>query len=193
MRIPEQLADMVIVRHKNIALLEEMAAYLEVPLINAMTDVNHPCEVLSDLFALSKIRNGYRQDRFLFVGKKGNIGLAWQEAAEVLGFRLEQCCAKGYEIAGLKTYGDIEEAVQGQDIVCTDALPAEAVAAFERCRVTKAAMEKANEGAVLNPCPPFFRGEEVSADVIDSEYFVGYGFKKHLLHVQQAIMLYCMG
>lgn len=186
-------ADMVIVRHKNIALLEEMAAYLEVPLINAMTDVNHPCEVLSDLFALSKIRNSYRQDRFLFVGKKGNIGLAWQEAAEVLGFRLEQCCAKGYEIDGLKTYGDIEEAVQGKDIVCTDALPAEAVAAFERCRVTKAAMEKANKGAVLNPCPPFFRGEEVSADVIDSEYFVGYGFKKHLLHVQQAIMLYCMG
>ncbi len=50
----------------------------------------------------------------------------------------------------------------------------------------------ANKGAVLNPCPPFYRGEEVSDDVIDSEYFVGYGFKKHLLEVQQAVIIYCL-
>lgn len=49
-----------------------------------------------------------------------------------------------------------------------------------------------NEGAVLNPCPPFYRGEEVSADVIDSEYFVGYEFKKCLMEVQQAIMIWCL-
>lgn len=185
-------ADMVIVRHKNIGLLEKMAKYLTVPLINAMTDVNHPCEVLSDLYALPKIREDFRKDRFLFVGKKGNIGLAWKEAAAVMGFVLEQCCGKGYEIEGLKAYDNIEEAVQGKDIVCTDSLPADALAAFDKCRVTKAAMEKANRGAVLNPCPPFYRGEEVAADAIDSEYFVGYAFKKHLLTVQQAVMFYCL-
>jgi ornithine carbamoyltransferase len=59
--------------------------------------------------------------------------------------------------------------------------------------VTLERMKKANDNALLNPCPPFARGEEVSADVIDSEYFVGYGFKKHLLAVQQAIILYCHG
>ena len=53
-------------------------------------------------------------------------------------------------------------------------------------------MQKANMGAVLNPCPPFFRGEEVSEDVINSDYFVGYGFKKCLLPVQQAILCYLM-
>lgn len=53
-------------------------------------------------------------------------------------------------------------------------------------------MDKANKGAVLNPCPPFYRGEEVSADVINSEYFVGYDFKKYLLAVQQAIIVYCL-
>lgn len=185
-------ADMVIVRHKNIALLEEMSKYLTVPLINAMTDVNHPCEVLSDLYALSKIRMDYRKDRYLFVGRKGNIGLTWKEAADVFGFSLEQCCAKGYEIEGLKTYENIEEAVRGKDIVCTDSLTEDALAAFERCRVTQKAMKIANEGAVLNPCPPFYRGEEVAADAIDSNFFVGYSFKKHLLWVQQAIMLYCM-
>ena len=53
-------------------------------------------------------------------------------------------------------------------------------------------MEAANEGSLLNPCPPFFRGGEVSADALDSEYFVGYEFKKHLLEVQQAILIYCL-
>jgi ornithine carbamoyltransferase len=185
-------ADLVIVRHRDIALLEKMAKYLTVPLINAMTDVNHPCEILSDLYALSKIREDFRKDKFLFVGKKGNIGLAWKEAADVLGISLEQCCGAGYEIDGLTTHQTIEDAVMGKDIVCTDALPVDAVEAFTRCRVTAAAMKKANNGAVLNPCPPFYRGEEVSADAIDSAYFVGYGFKKHLLTVQQAIMLHCI-
>jgi ornithine carbamoyltransferase len=61
----------------------------------------------------------------------------------------------------------------------------------DKSAITKA-MQMANEGAILNPCPPFYRGEEVSADVIDSDYFVGYEFKKHLLNVQQAIMIYCL-
>lgn len=53
-------------------------------------------------------------------------------------------------------------------------------------------MQTANPGAVLNPCPPFFRGEEVSAEVIDSKYFVGYSFKKYLLEIQQAVLIYCL-
>lgn len=53
-------------------------------------------------------------------------------------------------------------------------------------------MDMANENALLNPCPPFYRGEEVSEDVIDSDYFVGYHFKKYLLEVQQAVIIYCL-
>ena len=87
-------ADLVVIRHKDIRLLEKMSAYLKVPVINAMTDVNHPCEVLSDMYALSKIRKNFLRDHFLFVGERGNIGLAWKEASEVMGFSLEQCCLK---------------------------------------------------------------------------------------------------
>lgn len=79
-----------IVRHKDIKLLRKMAEYLNVPVINAMTDVNHPCEVLTDMYALSKRRADFTKDKYLFVGKKGNIGLAWKEASEVMGFQLEQ-------------------------------------------------------------------------------------------------------
>lgn len=185
-------ADMVIVRHKDIHLLETMTAYLDVPVINAMTDTNHPCEILTDMYALSKIRKDFIKDKFLFVGKRGNIGLAWKEASDVMGFSLEQCCGQGYEIEGLVTHHNIYEAVKGKDIVCTDSLPANILADFKECQVTIDAMDMANEGAIINPCPPFYRGEEVASDVIESKYFVGYEFKKHLLEVQQAIMIYCL-
>lgn len=185
-------ADLIVVRHRDIGLLEKMAEYAKVPVINAMTDVNHPCEVLADMYALSKKRQDFQQDKFLFVGKRGNIGLAWKEAAQVMGFSLEQCCGKGYEIDGLKAHDDIMQAVEGKDIICTDPVSAEELPAFRNCQVTVAAMRKANPGAVLNPCPPFYRGEEVSAEVMDSEFFVGYEFKRHLLEVQQAIVLYCL-
>lgn len=185
-------ADAIIVRHKNIGVLEKLAEYSAVPVINAMTDVNHPCEILSDMYALSKIRDDFTKDRYLFCGKNGNIGLAWKEAANVMEFELEHCCAEGYEIDGLKTYCNIREAVKGKDIICTDSLPSGIWDEFRSCQVTKEIMDMANKGAVLNPCPPFCRGEEVSDDVIDSKYFVGCGFKKHLLEVQQAVIIYCL-
>lgn len=184
--------DILIVRHKNIELLELLAEHASVPVINAMTNINHPCEILSDLYSLSKIRNDFIKDKYLFCGTNGNIGLAWKEAADVLGLDLEQCCANGYEIDGINTYDNIIEAVKDKDIICTDSLPSDIVHEFKRCQVTAEAMEMANKGAVLNPCPPFYRGEEVSGEVIDSKYFVGYEFKKHLLNVQQAILIYCL-
>ena len=185
-------ADMVVVRHKDINIIEKMSQYLCVPVINAMTDINHPCEVLTDMYALSKIRRNFVNDKFLFCGTNGNIGLAWKEASTVMGFKLEQCCGNGYEIEGLVSYSNIYEAIIGKDIICTDSLPSTILDKFKDCMVTLKAMQMANEGAILNPCPPFYRGEEVSADVIDSDYFVGYEFKKHLLNVQQAIMIYCL-
>lgn len=185
-------ADMVIVRHKDICLLRKMTDYLQVPVINAMTDVNHPCEILTDLYALSKMRKDFTKDRFLFVGKRGNIGLAWKEASDVMGFELEQCCGHGYEMNGVVSYHNICDAINGKDIVCTDSLPASVLADFKECQVTTVAMERANDGAILNPCPPFYRGEEVSEEVMKSKYFVGYEFKKYLLEVQQAVMIYCL-
>lgn len=185
-------ADMVIARHKDIGVLEKLVEYLSVPIINAMTDCNHPCEMLADMYALSKIRKDFVHDKYLFCGRKGNIGLAWKEASEVMGFELSQCCGSGYEMEGIQIYNHIEDAIKGKDIICTDSLPANALGDFKNCQVTKAIMEQAKEGAVLNPCPPFYRGEEVSEDAMESEYFVGYEFKKYLLEVQQAIMIYCL-
>ena len=185
-------ADIVIVRHKDIQLIEKMAQYSKVPVINAMTDSNHPCEILSDMYSLSKMRDDFTKDKYLFCGKSGNIGLAWKEASEVMGVELSQCCGAGYEMESVPVYHDIKEAVKGKDIICTDSLPAEALDDFRECQISKEIMDMANPNAILNPCPPFYRGEEVSGDVIESAYFVGYEFKKSLLAVQQAVMIYCL-
>ncbi len=185
-------ADAVIVRYPDIHLTEQMADALKIPVINAMTDDNHPCEMLSDLYALSKIRRDYLADHYLFVGENGNIGKAWKEASEAFGFSLTQCCPDGYQIPGVTWVSDIRKAIAGKDIVCTDSLPKDAREDFAPYQITTELMKQANENALLNPCPPFYRGEEVSAEVIDSDYFVGYDFKKSLLRVQQAILIYEM-
>lgn len=185
-------ADAVIVRHRNMDVIRELMWYSAVPVINAMTDMNHPCEIISDMYSLSKIRVDLTKDKYLYCGKSGNIGLSWKEAANVMGFELAQCCPKGYEMEGVQVFRDIKEAVKGKDVICTDSLPANILGDFEHYQITKEIMDMANENALLNSCPPFYRGEEVSEDVIDSDYFVGYHFKKYLLEVQQAIMIYCL-
>lgn len=184
--------DLVLVRHKNIELIDQMAAYASFPIINGMTAVNHPCEILTDLYALSKIRKDFKKDQILFVGTKGNIGMAWKEAADVLGFSFKQSCPKGYEIPGAHVEHNLDEAIIGQDIICTDSIGQQQIKDFVNHQVTLKRMQRANKGAMLNPCPPFFRGQEVSNEVIESSYFIGYEFKKALLEVQQAIMIYCM-
>lgn len=185
-------ADIVIIRHSEIQLIEKFARYSKVPVINAMTDMDHPCEILADMYSLSKIRNDFIKDKYLFCGKKGNIGLAWKEASQIMGFELSQCCGIGYEMENVKVYHDIRTAINGKDIICTDSLSAEELNDFKDCQITKEVMDMANKNAILNPCPPFYRGEEVSDDVIQSKYFAGYEFKKNLLVIQQAIMIWCM-
>lgn len=185
-------ADVIVVRHNDIRLLDQMRHYSTVPIINAMTDCNHPCEIISDLYSLSKLRDNFLEDSYLFCGAKGNIGYAWKEAAQVMELVLSQCCPMGYEMQCIQTYTDIHIAIKGKDIVLTDPLSKEMLDDFKDYQITKDIMDKANKGAILNPCPPFYRGQEVSQDVIDSNYFVGYHFKEHLLEIQQAIVIFNM-
>ena len=188
----ENWVDAAIVRHSDIRIVKTMAEHARIPVINAMTSENHPCEIITDLYALSKIHKDIEKKKFLFVGAKGNIGNTWKAASELMGFELEQCCPVGYEIDNIKFHTNIDEAVIGKDIICTDSIPNKAKEEFKNYQITLLHMQKANQGATLNPCPPFFRGEEVSEDVINSDYFVGYGFKKCLITVQQAILCYLL-
>lgn len=184
--------DAIIVRHNDIELIKEIAKYAGIPVINAMTKVNHPCEIISDLYALSKIRKDYLDAEYLYVGPCGNIGLTWKEASEVLGFSFTHCCPIGYEMKGTNIEHDILSAVKNKDIILSDSFGKEQLQDFIAFQITGELMAMANDHAILNPCPPFYRGEEVTTDVINSKYFVGYEFKKSLLEVQQAIIIFNM-
>lgn len=185
-------ADMVIVRHSDLVLVEYMAKHSKIPVVNAMTSENHPCEILTDLYSFSKKYKNYLEKEYLFVGERGNIGNTWKEASDLMGFSFTQCCPKGYEIAGAKVCYELEQAVIGKDIIGTDSVSAAAKKDFANFQITLELLQQANSCACLNPCPPFCRGEEVSADAIDSTYFVGYEFKRPLLEVQQAVICYLL-
>ena len=185
-------ADAVVVRYRDINLLYDMDKSINIPVINALTDDNHPCEMMADLYALSKRRLDFIKDEYLFVGTDGNIGRAWREASEAMGFSITQSCPAKYKMSGVENIDNLADAIVGKDIICTDSIPGEFANDFNSFQITKDIMKMANKGALLNPCPPFYRNEEVSNDVIDSNYFVGYDFKKDLLRVQQAILIFCM-
>ena len=190
-RYLESWADVLVVRHGDIAVLEQLAAASALPVVNAMTDVNHPCEVLSDLYAL-RGRRELRDQRFLFVGADGNIARTWHEAARVLDLDLKQCCPVGLAAPGLDWTDDLGTAIRTADVILTDGFGGHR-SQLEPYRITAALLDTAPAGALLNPCPPFTRGEEVSADAIAHPAFVGHRFKASLLPVQQAIMAFGIG
>ena len=97
-----------------------------------------------------------------------------------------------YQISGVTCNDNLKNAIAGKDIICTDSIPSDTIEDFKNHQVNTDLMNLAKDKAVLNPCPPFYRGEEVSADVIDSDFFVGYEFKNSLLKIQQAIIIYCL-
>lgn len=194
----ENWADAAIIRHPDLDKLRELAAHACIPVINAMTAHNHPCEILADLYALRLRRPDYRELAYTFVGPPGNIARTWMHMAKAMGLRFIHVCAPGHEMgpetAQYRFAVSLEEALRESDVVLTDSLPRSfrEEAYFRDYRITPERMGLARPGAVLNPCPPFRVEEEVSSAAIASPYFVGYGFKKHLLEVQQAALLHCL-
>ncbi len=195
----ENWVDGIIVRHSELSKIHEMALNANIPIINAMTSENHPCEILTDLYALSRLKPDYLKLTYTFVGESSNISKTWTSAANILSFKLNHVCTEGNRIEVDGPYyrfsTDLESVIPETDVFLTDGLPSENKHEnyYKNYQITHERLKRARPNVLLNPCPPFTRGEEVSIDAIDSEYFVGYEFKKALLWVQQAILLHCSG
>ncbi|MCC8908684.1 ornithine carbamoyltransferase [Curtobacterium sp. GD1] len=185
-------ADVLVVRHHDLTVVEGLAGAGALPVVNAMTDENHPCEVLSDLYALRREQRDLGTLRFRFVGADGNIARAWQEAARVLQLHLVQCCPADLATPGAAWTDDLATAIRTADVVITDG-PGRHAEALEPFRITADLLDTAPAGVRFAPCPPFVRGREVSADAIAHPAFVGHGFKASLLPVQQAVLAHCIG
>ena len=182
--------DLLVVRHHDINVLRRLASADIVPVINAMTAANHPCEVLSDLYAISKTRDPFGL-RFLFVGADGNIARAWCEAGELLGLDIAQSCPEDLRVPGMSWNEDLSQAIVGADVVITDG-PGPHGEALASYRIAAGLLDTAHRGVQFAPCPPFVRGREVAPDAIEHTAFVGHGFKKYLKPMQQAVMSWAL-
>ncbi|WP_256762152.1 ornithine carbamoyltransferase [Cohnella sp. WQ 127256] len=191
--------DALIIRHPDFSKLKELSLYASMPIINAMTTNNHPCEILSDLFSIAELRGNYRDLVYTFMGTANNISRSWMEISKVMNLKFNHACTSGNELgdntSNYRFFTDLESTLVGSDVVLTDSLPDDYLNHdyITEYQITLDRMKLANKSALLNPCPPFFRGEEVSKEVINSEYFVGYEFKKNLIYIQQAVLTYCLG
>ena len=203
--------ELAVIRYPRLGALRELAGHMAAPVVNAMTGENHPCEIMADLLTLREDWGDLESLQLVFIGPRGNVANSWVAAAAVMRLSLTQICPPGYEVdarrfalAGPAALGriavtsDLASGVAGADAILTDCWPAgdfDAVReAFLPYQVTSRLMELTGKPAArLYPCPPVTRGREVSAEVMNSRYFAGYGAKANLLPVQQAILLSCLG
>jgi len=192
----ENWADLLIIRHPSIEKIESISKCSQIPVINAMTSQNHPCEILSDIYSIRDRKADFDKLVYTFVGENSNILHSWIEASEILGFRLNHVSLPENEAddAG-KNYSfftDISDVISETDVLLTDPLTEKYrnEEYYSKYQITLKILQKGKNDLLFNPCPPFYRGEEVSNDAIGSSCFVGYSFKKNLLYVQQAIMAY---
>ena len=136
----------------------------DILIISAMTSDNHPCEILSDLYSISRLRDDYKNLIYTFVGEKTKKN-SWIAALKVLKFKLNHICVAGNEIEAYNDYytfyTELDDVLKTTDIIITDSLSKELrnTNYFNKYQITLEGMKTANDGSLLNPYPPFFRGE----------------------------------
>ena len=201
----ERWVDLVMARtflHQSVV---DLAAGARVPVVNGLSDLHHPCQVLSDCFTLLERRGRLAGLRVAFVGDGNNVVHSWMDAAARLGFDFVLACPPGYEPdptitaqAGKRTTvtHDVDAAARGADVIYTDVWTsmgqeAEAKArlrAFRPYQVNERVVALARPDALVMHCLPAHRGEEITDAVIDGPQSVVFDQAENRLHVQKAIM-----
>lgn len=211
-RVLSRYVQGIMIRTFAHAEVEELARYATVPVINGLTDLLHPCQILADLLTMQEHLGGWEGKTVAWVGDGNNMANSWLNAARVLGFRLQMACPVGYrpdpyildrasESASIDLTDDPATAVRGADCVNTDvwasmgqeAEAAERAEAFKGYCIDRAMMKLAAPGAIFLHCLPAHRGEEVTDDVIEGPQSRVFDEAENRLHVQKAVMATLMG
>jgi len=211
-RVLSRYVDGIMIRTFAHSEIEELARYADVPIINGLTDLVHPCQVLADVLTVRQYLGGYKGKRIAWIGDGNNMANSWLNAAYVLGFELTLACPEGYDPdpmiyqraaskAKVRIVRDPAEAADKADVVNTDVWASmgqeeeQAVRekAFTGFRVDAAIMKRAKEDAIFLHCLPAHRGEEVAAEVIDGPQSRVWDEAENRLHIQKAIMAVLMG
>ncbi len=206
-RIISRYLNGVMIRTFSQELVEEFARCATIPVINGLTDLLHPCQILSDLFTLVEKKKRYEGLKIAYIGDGNNIANSWINAAAKLPFRLTLACPAGYEPDGTVLQrgvreGDVTlcrdpyEAVKDADVIYTDVWASmgqedeheKRVKEFKNYQVNEALVGCARNDVIIMHCLPAHRGEEITGGVIDSALSVVIDQAENRLHAQKAIM-----
>ena len=208
-RVLSEMVDAVMIRTFSHAGLQEFAEASDVPVINALTDDYHPCQLLADVMTWTELRGSVRNRTAVWIGDGNNMCHSWINAARQFDFTLRICCPEGYEpradilaAAGerVSIVRDPMSAVAGADLVTTDVWAsmgqeeeqAKREAAFAGFQVTEAMLDAAAEDVLFLHCLPAHRGEEISTTLLDDPRAVVWQEAGNRLHAQKALIEFLM-
>jgi ornithine carbamoyltransferase len=206
----ERWVDLIMARTFAHATLVELAQHAGVPVINGLSDLLHPCQVLADCFTLIEHRGRLDGVRIAFVGDANNVANSWIDAAAALNFDFILASPPGYEpdaatLQAARAAGgrvtithDAAAAAQGADVLYTDvwtSMGQEREAEkrrrdFADYQINADLLRRAGAKAVVMHCLPAHRGEEITAEVIDGAQSIVFDQAENRLHTQKAIMVW---
>jgi ornithine carbamoyltransferase len=206
----DRWVDVIMARTFLHGTIEELAFHARVPVINGLSDLRHPCQVLTDCFTL--VERGARLDelRIAWIGDGNNVANSWIAAAGRFNFTVAVACPAGYEpdttvVTAARAAGarivvtrEVAEAATGANVLYTDtwtSMGQEAEAArrqqdFAAYQVNADVLRLARADAVVMHCLPAHRGEEITSDVIDGPQSVVFDQAENRLHVQKGVLVW---
>jgi ornithine carbamoyltransferase len=211
-RVLSRYADVLLLRTVSHTTLTELAEHATVPVINGLTNLSHPCQIMADLMTVEEHLGPLEKRKVAWIGDANNVANSWMHAAVRLGFELRIGCPielapapsllrwATKERGSVVVMTDPAEAARGADCVVTDTWVSigdddreRRVRLLEPYRVDAALMRKAAKTAIFMHCLPAHRGIEVTAEVIDGPQSVIFDEAENRLHAQKAILAWCLG
>jgi len=213
-RIVSRYLDAVMIRTFSQESVEDFARHATIPIINGLTDLMHPCQIVSDLFTIVEKKGSYEGLKIAYVGDGNNVANSWIDAAARLPFKLTLACPKGYDpdsrilergrkktTRGVSLFRDPVQAVKAADVVYTDVWASMGQEAeqearakvFEKYQVNRRLMQHAKPDAIVMHCLPAHRGEEITGEILDGARSVVWDQAENRLHVQKAILEILLG
>ena len=211
-RVLSRMVDAIMIRTDDHAKIEELAHHATVPVINGLTDQSHPCQIMADLLTIEEQGMSLRGLELAWLGDGNNVLHSILEAAGLLGFNVRVGTPQGYEpddrfVAQARAAGatvtltrDAAAAANGADIVVTDTWVSmgqdhahNKLAAMAPYQVNAALMAGAKPDARFLHCLPAHVGEEVDAEVFESDRSVVFDEAENRIHAQKSVLLWCLG
>ena len=207
--VMSRYVDGLVVRTYGQEVVTELARYSTIPVINALTDLFHPCQVLSDVMTVIEKKGQLENLKVAWVGDGNNMANSWIQAATRLGFQLVLACPQGYDPqedlikeaqqesgARISVVRDPVEAAKDADVINTDVWASmgqeseqkERLNVFQGFQVDKQLLSHAKPDCIVLHCLPAHRGEEISEEVLEGDQCVAFDQAENKLHIHKAIL-----